>query len=262
MVLLRPPLAVPDRGLTRDGDGAASRVAGCGEEGGDAPREGGRGALTSCWPAPPPTGSGWSVVLLWAVVPYRQTGLDSMGKAVLNQLTMTPLLTLVRLAPLPRSTLRPPPSPPPRRRPATPVPHHRVPPPRDSGLRRCVGSHAQEDAGAGAGHARGVGPRSPSRLPTATSVRRDSSPPCQPLPWPASDPLPDMPSSHRAEASAGGLLADGGLCQPAPCAKQLPLPRRPCDGRAASPTHCPVPTRSDAHDWHDQAPSGPSSPPT
>ena len=80
--------------------------------------------------------------------------LDSMGKAVLNQLTMTPLLTLVRLAPLPRSSLRPPLSPPPHRRPATPVPHHRVPPPRDSGLRRCVGSHAQEDAGAGAGHAR------------------------------------------------------------------------------------------------------------
>lgn len=109
---------------------------------------------------------------------------------------------------------------------------------------------------------RAASARSPSRLPTATSVRRDSRPPRQPLPWPASDPLPDMPSSHRAEASAGGLLADGGLCQPAPCAKQLPLPRRPCDGRAASPTHRPVPTRSDAHDWHDQAPSGPSSPPT
>ena len=74
MVLLRPPLAVPDRGLTHDGDGAASRVAGCGEEGGDAPREGGRGALTSGWPALAPTGSGWSVVLLWAVVPCRQTG--------------------------------------------------------------------------------------------------------------------------------------------------------------------------------------------
>ncbi|EOD29683.1 hypothetical protein EMIHUDRAFT_373591 [Emiliania huxleyi CCMP1516] len=51
-------------GPTRDGDGAASRVAGCGEEGGDAPREGGRGALMSGWPAATPTGSGWSVVLL------------------------------------------------------------------------------------------------------------------------------------------------------------------------------------------------------
>ena len=46
----------PGRGLTRDGDGAACRVAGCGEEGGDAPREGGRGALTSGWPARPPRG--------------------------------------------------------------------------------------------------------------------------------------------------------------------------------------------------------------
>ena len=250
-------------------------------------RQGGEGrggspggyGTASRFTAPPPAArrllffAGWGAVVAFCVAPWLKLLssltlsrnlrlLDSMGKAVLNQLTMTPLLTLVRLAPLPRSTLRPPPSPPPRRRPATPVPHHRVPPPRDSGLRRCVGSHAQEDAGAGAGHARGVGPRSPSRLPTATSIRRDSRPPRQPLPWPASDPLPDMPSSHRAEASAGGLLADGGLCQPAPCAKQLPLPRRPCDGRAASPTHCPVPTRSDAHDWHDQAPSGPSSPPT
>ena len=28
----------------------------------------------SGWPAPTPTGSGWSVLLLWAVVPCRQTG--------------------------------------------------------------------------------------------------------------------------------------------------------------------------------------------
>ena len=35
-----------------------------GEEGGDAPREGGRGALTSGWPAPTPTGSGWSMMFL------------------------------------------------------------------------------------------------------------------------------------------------------------------------------------------------------
>ena len=37
----------------RDGDGAASRVAGCREEGGDAPREGGRGGTLSRLAGPP-----------------------------------------------------------------------------------------------------------------------------------------------------------------------------------------------------------------
>ena len=58
-----PPLAC---GVERRAPPSLEAMSACsGEEGGDAPREGGRGALTPGWPALTPTGSGRSMMLLW-----------------------------------------------------------------------------------------------------------------------------------------------------------------------------------------------------